>query len=209
MTLTSILPSSFPQTKYCRGCEQYLPIDLFGVDNKMKSGISSRCRKCNNEDSKKSYKKNFEKISAKKHEAWILKHPPREKITQINPQFTIPEGNVKKRCPHCRAIQWVYPANSTGKCHKCQKNYTINKVLSDKKSGRSGGIVLKKEIIPRYDYSGEILEYISSKKATCISEIRRELSIGRRIVENTISAFEKEGIVRVVPGKNANWVMVC
>lgn len=174
--------------------------------------LSVICSKCGNDRLLSDYRLPFRAIKSKSP---VCVHCQREYERQMykkrkeNKRFTIPEGTIEKRCPHCSAVLWVYPDHSTGKCHKCQQNYTINKVLRDKKSGRAGGIILKKEIAPYHDYSGEILEYISSKKATYITEIRRELSIGRRIVENTISTFEKEGVVRIVPGKNANWVMVC
>lgn len=180
-----------PGKKYCPGCKQLLAVDLFGVANRAADGITSRCRSCNNNATRANYSKHFYRISARKHAAWVAKHPKKTKNTYILLKTLPPEGTKLKKCPSCRTDLYVCPEMKEGTCHKCGNKFTVHNVLSDKFGGiRLHMITEKTEIDLK-----SIVKFIDRHKETYRAEIVNKLGMERTKVHQAVKVMEKNGLI--------------
>lgn len=187
----TISSHQLPGTKYCPGCKQLLDIDLFGVATRAADGITSRCRRCNNKATHANYSKDFEKISARKHEVYVINHPKKTKYTYILLKTLPPEGTKLKKCPYCRTDLSVCPEMKHGTCHKCGNKFTVHNVLSDKFGGiKLHRITEKTEI----DFKS-IVKFIQKHKETYRAEIIFKLGMERTKVHQAVEMMEKDGLI--------------
>lgn len=68
--------------KYCSGCRQTLPLDLFGMDKHQPGGRRWRCKTCNNAERRRRYARmtpEEKKEKQRKSTEWRHANPEREK----------------------------------------------------------------------------------------------------------------------------------
>lgn len=180
-----------PGTKYCPGCKQLLDIDLFGVANRAADGITSRCRMCNNKATHANYSKHFDRISARKHAAYVAKHPKQTKYTYILLKTLPPEGTKLKKCPSCRTSLYVCPEMTGGTCHKCGKQFTVHNVLSDK----FGGIRLRRITDKTEVDLKSIVKFIQRHPRTTRNKIVSKLGMKWTKVHRVVKVMENDGLI--------------
>ena len=191
------------EEKWCNGCEQFVPVERFGLLKKGHRGFQHRCLSCMNKKSKAQYERSKALGRSRKTLSMHIKKPLFKKL-KMHP----PEGTVRKKCPSCNSIIYVDPDQKEGFCHIHSVKYTISKSLSDSnRSGKAHGIMLKL-VKPELFIKDRILDCIN-EKPRYQHQIAQKFMISSGYTKKIVCELESDGLVSVTRGKNYTWVEAC
>lgn len=186
--LSSPIPLyQLPETKYCKGCNKWLSIELFGYHSKNKSKTSARCMECNRKAGKVKYYRNRNNILAKKRAERQAPSPLTR--TYIPLKIHPTDGLKLKHCPYCKVRLHVCPECKEGTCYRCEETFTVHKVLSYK----HGGIKLCK--IKKDNSIDVLLKLIHKYDFLYIVELSMKAGLNRHLVDRTLNKMETQGLI--------------